>query len=217
MSRYDKHPWTPVRWLTEDLYIHMKEDWPEADNDYLFEESSAKCEEAWTNEMTDRQKRRYFKLSRKDEKKCIKEAKDKEEINSLGKDEKESNKDAEVSSKTSKVKQEVNSSHTVQSKKKRPSEGQPAVDAKKNKKIRDPMLPKKPLTSYFVFASSKKEGIKAANPDFSILDVSKELGGMWKAMSTEEKAPYLAEAEKLKKKYAADMAEYNKNLKEKND
>ena len=56
MSRHDKHPWTPVRWLTEDLYIHMNEDWPEADNDYLFEQSLAKCEEAWTNEMTERQK-----------------------------------------------------------------------------------------------------------------------------------------------------------------
>jgi len=209
MSRHDKHPWTPVRWLTEDLYIHMNEDWPEADNDYLFEQSLAKCEEAWTNEMTERQKRRYFKLARKDEKKC---GKVKEEI----KDEKGPVKDAKVSSKTSKVKQEVNSPVTDQSKKKRPSEGQP-VDSKKKKKVRDPMLPKKPLTSYFVFSSAKKEGIKAANPDFSILDVSKELGGMWKAMTTEEKAPYLAEAEKLKKKYAEEMAEYNKNLKEKSD
>jgi len=144
------------------------------------------------------------------EKKCNDKAKDK--------DEKESVKDGKISAENRKVKQEVDSPVTVQSAKKRPSEGQPAaVVSKKNKKTRDPNAPKKPLTSYFVFASAKKEGIKAANPDFSIIDISKELGGMWKAMTPEEKAPYLAEAEKLKKKYAEEMAEYNKNVKEKND
>lgn len=62
---------------------------------------------------------------------------------------------------------------------------------------KDPDRPKKPLTAYMLFTNSKRAEIKQAHPgsdrlevpllDYSITDVSKEIGKLWKEVSEEEK------------------------------
>ena len=65
MSPTDPHPWTAVRYLTERLFQKMKEDFPRADMDYIFEESEKHCNEAWPK-MTKEQKREYLELAAND-------------------------------------------------------------------------------------------------------------------------------------------------------
>jgi len=68
MSPTDPHPWTAVRYLTERLFQKMKEDFPRADMDYVFEESVKHCKEAWPT-MTKEQKQEYLELAANDKSK----------------------------------------------------------------------------------------------------------------------------------------------------
>jgi len=192
MSLNDQHPWTPERWLTEQLYGEMLKDWPEADKEYLFKESLTTVQNAWENKIPDKKKKRFIKLAKKDEKKSEKAAKN--------------------SSEDANVKIEFKSPVTVQTRKKKAptSDVQPSVEPKKKKLVKDPLAPKKPLSAFFVFNNEKKDSIKAANPDFKVVDVAKELGRQWQELNDEQKAPYKKEAEERKKQYEEDLAEYMK-------
>merc|ERR1712112_711451 len=73
---------------------------------------------------------------------------------------------------------------------------------------KDPNAPKRPLSAYFIFMGEKRAEVKAANPDWKIGDIAKEMGKMWQAMDEKEKGPYEKKAEAAKKKYAEEMAKY---------
>lgn len=51
------------------------------------------------------------------------------------------------------------------------------------------------------FSKDKREEVKAAHPDWSITDIGRELGAMWKRSSDSEKKVYQAQAEKDKQRY----------------
>merc|ERR1719186_305010 len=78
------------------------------------------------------------------------------------------------------------------------------------KVLKDCNRPKKPLSPYFLFHHSKAEGIKAANPTYSISDISKVTGAQWRALSDEQIAPFKEEAKKLAEIYKKEMAQYEK-------
>ena len=66
----------------------------------------------------------------------------------------------------------------------------PKVKAKK-----DPTKPKQGLSAYIIFTSEIREQTKKENPDLPMTDLSKVMGAKWKALTDEEKAPYVAKSE----------------------
>lgn len=60
--------------------------------------------------------------------------------------------------------------------------------------------PKRPMSAFLLFSQEKRNGVKEANPEMKITDVSKELGKMWRAENDHSK--WEAKAGKLKAKYA---------------
>ncbi|KAA8541441.1 hypothetical protein F0562_025404 [Nyssa sinensis] len=73
---------------------------------------------------------------------------------------------------------------------------------KKGKKVKDPKMPKRPPTAFFLFMDEFRKSFKEANPDCkSVSMVAKECGEKWKSMTDEEKKPYLDRAAELKAEY----------------
>ena len=62
-----------------------------------------------------------------------------------------------------------------------------AVSTKKRKK----KGPIRPRTGYIFFSLAEQPGARADNPHLALGDISKVLGAKWKALSSEDKAPYL--------------------------
>ncbi|KAK8812865.1 hypothetical protein WA538_002599, partial [Blastocystis sp. DL] len=73
---------------------------------------------------------------------------------------------------------------------------------------RDPDLPKKPLTAYMLFNQAKRAEIKSAHPDYSITEISKEIGKMWKDVSEKEKEDLEEQYKKAKEQYDEEMKKY---------
>lgn len=55
--------------------------------------------------------------------------------------------------------------------------------------------------------------MKAANPDFSIGDVAKELGKQWADLNEKDKSRFEAMAEKDRERYEREKTEYHLKLK----
>lgn len=84
----------------------------------------------------------------------------------------------------------------------------PPRGAKKGKKKKDPNAPKRPPSAFFVFCSEHRPKIKEEHPGISIGDIAKKLGEKWATLTPKEKAPYEAQAAKLKEKYEKEVAAY---------
>lgn len=73
--------------------------------------------------------------------------------------------------------------------------------------------PSRPLTSYNIFFKEIRSSIiaeKAAGDRMSFTDMGKLIGAKWKALSDEEKQPYLEKAKVAKSRHKRDMEEYSK-------
>ncbi len=86
---------------------------------------------------------------------------------------------------------------------------------------------KKPLNSFMVFSNHMRQKLQAENRNLSNAEISKMLGARWKALSEEEKKPFVAKAaaikrertgpdacprvKKLKESHAADTTERHTN------
>jgi hypothetical protein len=77
---------------------------------------------------------------------------------------------------------------------------------KKQKKKKDPTLPKGPLTAYLFFAMEHRASIKEANPSFTLGEIGRELGERWRKATPEDKAPFLASQAADKERYDKEMA-----------
>lgn len=75
----------------------------------------------------------------------------------------------------------------------------------KIKKIKDPNAPKRPMTAFFHYLAATRAATKAEFPDASVSDLAKTMGERWRALTEEEKVPYL-------EKYAADKERYQKDM-----
>jgi len=72
-------------------------------------------------------------------------------------------------------------------------------------KMRDPKLPKKPLTPYFAFTADESLKVMVEYPDWKMMEVAKELGRRWCEVGDDRKAEY-------QKKWDAEKAKYNKAM-----
>lgn len=88
---------------------------------------------------------------------------------------------------------------------------EPPPESTTNKKSKKKEIGiKKPLTPYFLYCADKREGVKKANPDAKVTEISKVLGAWWKAESEEVQNKYKAQFEANKKRYEAEVAALEK-------
>jgi len=80
--------------------------------------------------------------------------------------------------------------------------------SRKTKKPKDPNAPKRALSGFFWFSTEFRGQVKAANPDFGVGDVAKELGKRWAECTEAEKAIYEEMAEKDRQRYDKEKQAY---------
>lgn len=86
----------------------------------------------------------------------------------------------------------------------------------KVRKVKDPNAPKRPKNAYFMYLDTVRgeisDKIKEENPDVKhpqrLGMIAKEAKARWDALSTEEKAPFIASAEEDKTRYTEAKKEY---------
>ncbi|XP_057958917.1 HMG1/2-like protein [Malania oleifera] len=83
------------------------------------------------------------------------------------------------------------------------------------KAVKDPNKPKRPPSAFFVFMEEFRKQYKEKHPgNKSVSVVGKAGGDKWKSLTDEEKAPFIAKAEKRKTEYTKTMQAYNKKMAE---
>lgn len=75
-------------------------------------------------------------------------------------------------------------------------------------KIKDKNTPKGARTGYMYFTMDKRNDVKECNPGMSPVEVSKELGRLWKELSKEDKKPFMKKAVDDKIRYEKEMKTY---------
>lgn len=85
------------------------------------------------------------------------------------------------------------------------------VHGNTKKKVKDPLAPKPPMSSYLLFCGSERSKVKDALPVSDQKAVAVELGRRWKLLTDDEKRPFEDEARRLREKYNEDVAEYQKS------
>jgi histone H3/H4 len=75
------------------------------------------------------------------------------------------------------------------------------VPKKRARKVKQAPSVKKPTSAFMYFSKAKRPDVVAKNPEMKFADIGRELGKMWKAASTAEKAPFEKEANKDRERY----------------
>jgi len=83
----------------------------------------------------------------------------------------------------------------------------PYTDATQTKK-HPPNHIKRPMNAFMVWSQARRREIIAQNPDSHNAEISKNLGKKWKTLTEEERAPYRAEAEKLRLLHQMEYPDY---------
>ncbi|UJR14722.1 hypothetical protein I4U23_001715 [Adineta vaga] len=79
---------------------------------------------------------------------------------------------------------------------------------KRERKPKDPLAPKKPLSAYFLFCADERPKVHGSQAGMSVSDVARELGVRWKNASPELKNKYEQAASEKKHLYQTEMAIY---------
>lgn len=82
-----------------------------------------------------------------------------------------------------------------------PPKGVVVGRGKKRKHMKDPNAPKRSLSAFFWFCHDERNKVKAANPEYGVGDIAKELGRKWSDCDPETKGKYEAMADKDKQRY----------------
>ncbi|KAJ2502827.1 high mobility group box 3 [Coemansia sp. RSA 2049] len=81
--------------------------------------------------------------------------------------------------------------------------------------VRDPNRPKRPLTSYLLFANENRNSILNKFPDLPPRDAPLKIGQAWKGLSDTQRQKYVDKAKQLKLKYDVEVKKYNSREKNK--
>lgn len=82
-------------------------------------------------------------------------------------------------------------------------------ETKKRKAKKDPNAPKKPCGAYMFFCKETRESVKEEHPDWSVTQIGKRLGELWKLVDEDDKKKFFELAEEDKARYQRDIAKYN--------
>ncbi|KAJ2907978.1 Non-histone chromosomal protein 6 [Coemansia aciculifera] len=81
------------------------------------------------------------------------------------------------------------------------------IKAKRGKK-KPKTGPKRALSAYMFFSKDQRKTVQDENPDITFGQIGKILGDKWKSLSDAAKAPYNAQSEQDKARYAAEKANF---------
>ena len=79
----------------------------------------------------------------------------------------------------------------------------------KIKKQRDPLMPKRPKSSFLYFCDTHRNEVRKENPKYKMGDIMKHLGKMWRECT--DKEAYSKMSEEAKTNYEENMEEYHNN------
>jgi len=87
---------------------------------------------------------------------------------------------------------------------------QAAVPKKKRvKRVKDPNAPKRALSGFFWFSNEERSKVVAANPDFKVGDIAKELGRRWGECDQATRAKYESLAAQDRQRYEKEKHAYS--------
>ena len=91
-----------------------------------------------------------------------------------------------------------------------PKKKKPKVKKKKKPKkpTKDPNAPKRALTSFMAYSAEWRDKVHNEMHELKFTEIASELGKRWKAMTDEQKKPYLDLAAKDKERYEDEMDSY---------
>lgn len=78
----------------------------------------------------------------------------------------------------------------------------------KQKQMKDPNRPKKPMTAYMLFCNDNRDAVRKKSPDAKLGEVSKLLAEKWGKVSEKDKKKYNEKAEEEREKYEKEMIDY---------
>lgn len=84
-----------------------------------------------------------------------------------------------------------------------------ATKKKYKKQPKDKNAPKRPMTSFFLYANSVRDDVvKEMGGKMNVAVIGKKIGGMWKTVSAEEKAMWVEKQKIAKEAYVGVYADY---------
>ena len=78
----------------------------------------------------------------------------------------------------------------------------------RRKEMKDPAAPKRPLSSFFLFADEERPKVMAELGNISVGEVGKEMGRRWAELDKDKKGKYETIQAKAKAKYEEEMKNY---------
>ncbi|XP_062940555.1 high mobility group protein B4-like [Cynocephalus volans] len=82
------------------------------------------------------------------------------------------------------------------------------VGKRRKRRKRDPHAPRRPPSSFLLFSQDHSAKLKRKNPNWSVVQVAKAMGKMWRTMTDVEKQPYEQRAAVLRAKYRKEREAY---------
>jgi hypothetical protein len=67
------------------------------------------------------------------------------------------------------------------------------------------VVPKRPLTAFLHFSTSRRDDVKTSHPEASVPDIARLLGHRWRAATDADKTPYVRMAELDKARYEVEL------------
>jgi len=81
----------------------------------------------------------------------------------------------------------------------------------KTKKEKDPNRPKRPLTAFMRYSSTRRSKIRLEKPGMSMVEISKLIGEEWRNLCDNDKRPFHDAATKDHEEYKIAKAAYDKS------
>ena len=84
----------------------------------------------------------------------------------------------------------------------------PSLVTKAGRLKKDPLRPKHPHSAYFYYLETNRPDVQATNANLSVPELTKTLAAGWKALSEEEKTPYMAKALADRERFENELRAY---------
>jgi len=87
-------------------------------------------------------------------------------------------------------------------------EGDKPVKVKRKRKPKDPNAPKRPLGAYFFYFKENNTKVRGEHPEFIQKQIVSKIAKDWKALTDDEKAPFVERSNADKQRYMSEKEVY---------